>query len=488
MLKFSAALKNKVDLNDYDWRRDIENRLLMSHFTVFDVEVLEEILHSSLQIQLPTLANALEADLADVCAVVDKLSQTGLVKRSGDIIAVDKEMRKYYEFQILKFDDRFKPNMDFLQGLLAKVPIHALPNWYSVPRTSTNIFQSLLEKYLLTPRIYQRYLLELNYGDPVVTGIMEDVFSAPDYKLLSRDLREKYHLSPELFEEYMLHLEFNFICCLSYRRIGNEWKEVVTPFYEWMQYMRFKRDTVPVSIADEESQKGKIVCDRPFECAFATDLAAILKECARSPLPVAKAPAPLFFSLSDSSFDRLIRGLPDWPAADSERRSALNSYIGWILQKLSFLGLVAIKDEFIVTLEAAREWDGMAIHDLALNILRHPRNRFISIKLGHQPRSDRHLREVERALSRAIDLKWVLFEDFMHGVSAPVRGAEEVVLKKIGRQWEYVRPQYSPEQIAFIRASIFERFFEAGFVMVGSHDGRDCFAITPFGKAMLSLP
>src|SRR5574338_19380 len=100
MLELSPARKNKVNLADYNCQQDIENRILMSDFSTLDIEVLEEILYSPLKISLK------------------KLSLTGLVSIQDDAILVDKEKRKYFEFQIHRFDSQFKPDMEYIQGIL----------------------------------------------------------------------------------------------------------------------------------------------------------------------------------------------------------------------------------------------------------------------------------------------------------------------------------------------------------------------------------
>ncbi len=249
MLKLGLSKKSKIVLSDYNYRRDLDNRLLMARFSVLDVHVLEEILNNSLSFALSDLADAVDTDLRELKPTMELLSRIGLISCQGDVVFVDKEMRKYYEAQIKKFNNAFEPDMEFLQGLLRKVPIHVLPNWYAVSRTTNNIFDSLVEKYLLTPKIFRAHMLELNYEDAIFDGILEDVFASPDLKVLGQDLRRKYDLSEEDFEEYMLHLEFNFVCCLSYNLIDGAWQEVVTPFHEWREYMRFLRQATPKPIA-----------------------------------------------------------------------------------------------------------------------------------------------------------------------------------------------------------------------------------------------
>ena len=132
-------------------------------------------------------------------------------------------MRKYFESQILKFEEDFYPGIEYLQGLLRKVPIQILPTWYSIPRTSNNIFDSLIEKYLITPHTYERYLSELTFSDEILTDIVRSVHQAPEYKVRADEIIKKHHLSHEQFEEHLLLLEFHFACCLRYEK---KWRGV----------------------------------------------------------------------------------------------------------------------------------------------------------------------------------------------------------------------------------------------------------------------
>ncbi|MGE3953790.1 MAG: hypothetical protein AB7F31_01145 [Parachlamydiales bacterium] len=479
MRKLSPNRKNKINLEDYDYQRDIENRLLMSQFSTFDVEVLEEILHSSLTIHLSDLAEALGQDLLPVMEVVDKLSQTKLVKRVGEVIEVDKEMRKYYEFQILKFDDKFEPNMDFLQGLLRKVPIHALPIWYATPRTATNIFDSIVERYLATPRLYQRYLLELNFEDPVLTGIMNDVFTAPDFTLRSRELREKYHLTREEVEEVLLILEFNFICCLSYRQIGDQWKEVVTPFYEWREFLRFQRDTKPEPLPPEAAVEER----RGGALPFAKDLKILLTYLLDHDLDIEEDFDAELYRIDVATLEKLAKKGEGLTLKGEE----LERYFSWLIDKALLLNLAELDEEKLKATDETEEWVTHPIEDQALALYRHPDNTITTVPVSPSLSNERNLREIEKALFRCAGGDWVYFDDFLKGVYAPIGERSETSLRKKGRRWAYVRPTYSPEEKAFIQAAIMERFFEAGFVSTGLLGGRSCFRVTPFGRTMLSL-
>src|SRR3989339_1450833 len=105
LLEAASIRKNKISLTDYNYQKDIENRLLMAHFTSTDLEILEEILYSSIQIPTQNLAKSLNKKEEELLPILQNLSKTGLFSFRGPDIIVDKEMRKYFEFQIEKFSD-----------------------------------------------------------------------------------------------------------------------------------------------------------------------------------------------------------------------------------------------------------------------------------------------------------------------------------------------------------------------------------------------
>ena len=111
MLELSSAKKNKVSLQDYNYEHDIRSRTLLSDFSVFDVEVLEEILYQPLKISLKKLARQVGAEEQELLPFLKKVSEAGLLTWSQDTILIDKEMRKYFEFEIVRFDPDFKPDL-----------------------------------------------------------------------------------------------------------------------------------------------------------------------------------------------------------------------------------------------------------------------------------------------------------------------------------------------------------------------------------------
>lgn len=460
MLELSSAKKNKISLTDYDYQRDIKNRLLMAQFSTLDLAVLEEILFSPLNIPIRKLAKNIDESESNVLLVLEKFSQTGLLSIDSDSIVVDKEMRKYYEAEIHKFDPGFKPDMDFLQGLLKKVPIHVLPVWYAIPRTSNNIFDSLVEKYLATPQVFHRYLMELNMGDPSLAAIVQDVFRSPDLYLTSKEVSDKYGLSHEQFEEAMLVLEFHFVCSLGYRKDGDEWREVVTPFHEWKEYLAFLRDTTTRPVPDF----SKVERRRPHDHSFVQDMAAILHFIKKQPVPLnAKGYASL--------------------ASKCEDLGENVSYLEQMIRKLRLLDFAEIVDNNLQILGGSQEWLDMRLENRALYLYRHPLNAFASANLPPALVNEKIIREVEKSITRVLHTGWVLFDDFIKGVLVSITDTP-IALKKIGKNWRYTLPEYSTEEKTLIHAVIFEWLMEAGITATGVYEGRDCFCVTSFGQSL----
>jgi hypothetical protein len=463
----SPTRKNKIILSDYNYRRDIENRHLMAEISLFEVDMLSEIINGSLKITVEQLADTLKVPKKTLLPILQKFSKTKLYQIQADQnIIVDKEMRKYFESQLEIFDETFEPGMEFLQCLLNKVPIHSLPAWYSIPRTSDNIFSSLVEKYMLTPKVFERYLSELVFDEPFLKDIMKDVYSAPDFILQSRFLMEKYSLTREQLEECLLLLEYNFVCCLSYRRIDDKWVEVVTPFAEWREHLRFVQQTMPKTITNVQ----EIVRWHKEDFGYIIDLNSLLQLVIKKPLSV-----------------KLVDG---FYVLDSKDKAALESavgnanmdsnYLSRLIEKQEILNLSGVEDGKLVVKADGGVWLKKSLPDQALTMYRLP-----LLCLPMSAFSDRDVREAEKSLKRVMNCGWIYFDDFMKGfISSVGENAEQVLIKR-GKRWRYSLPEYSDTDKAVIKGTILERLYAIGMVAGGEHNGRVCFCLTPFGKMSL---
>ncbi|QVL56964.1 MAG: hypothetical protein KFB93_06155 [Simkaniaceae bacterium] len=479
MVETNIFRKNKINLEDYDYQKDIQNRVLMSQFSPEDLEVLEEIIYSSQKIPISRLVDQLDKNLDKVQQILEKLSKTDLFKIQEDTVIVDKEMRKYFETQIQKFDEDFTPGMEFLQALLKKVPIHVLPNWYPIPRTSNNIFNSLIEKYLETPQTFQRYLTELNLGDPILNGIVTDLFEAPEHKMYSSDIREKYKLSEEFFEEHLLYLEFNLICCLVYEKKDGEWIEVVTLFKEWKDYLSFLKESQPKEI----SKKGDVKRTRPHDFSFAEDMSTLLALSMTKPLYM-RLNQNEEWGFEKASANAVAKQCKGFDLKSEEGQAHFHSYMSKVIQKLTFLKLARVEGNQLIAAEEAEEWLALPIEKRALNTYKVTLTNYPFSEFPVEICSERNIHEIEKSICRIIGSGWVLFDEFLNGVIAPISENSKMSLKKTGRYWKYSLPDYSEAEMTLIRLIIFNWLFEGGIIATGSYQGKECLRITPLGQSM----
>lgn len=440
MPTITTTKKTKISLKDYPFAKDIENRILMSNFTITDLALIQEIIDGSLNRTVEDLADSLDLSYDETLQSLEKLSKTGLLQINGSKVLADKEKRKYFESQIAKFDADFSPGVEYIKGFLKKVPIDVLPQWYQLPRTSDDIFESIIEKFLLTPKIFLRHLDDLFHEAPLYAAIWKELLSAKDFTLKASDISAKYNLSKEAFEELMLHLEFNFIACLQYRKENNQWVEVIKPFAEWEKYITYLQNTKIDQSIDEnliEKEKTK---------EFIDELTLLLKQLKVKPVKTD--------ALEKATYDRLVQ-----------------------------LRLAEVKGEFLHPLEVIDNFLKMNSDQKShllhrTSILKQDSNTSFYI--------EKHLREIERSLSYFTKTGWIYFDDFIKACSACIGTAQEISLKKVGRSWQYALPLYKEEEIAFIKEMIFERLKEAGTVEVGHCNNRPCFRVTAFGDKILS--
>lgn len=425
--------KFKINLEDYPYQKDIENRLFLANLSQFDTKVLEEILYHPLTISIEEFANELGVKSDKVISSLKKISPSGLLSFDDTTIIVKKGPRKNYESEIVRFEEDFDPDLNFFQSLLKKVSMHVLPTWYAIPRSSNDIFGSIIEKYLETPKTYLRYVKNLEFDNPVLSHIVDDLFQAPDFKLIARAVKSKYGLSDREFVELTLLLELHFLCSLSYEPDGDSWQEVLTPFHEWHEYLRFRRDTTPSTI------KETVICSDEESFAFVKAMNTL-----RASLPV---------SLENLS-------------QEQER----------VAERLQALDLVEASDGELQAVSSPA-WESMQVQDQAITLYRH-------LTGGHQKQS-RDVRELEKSLKRVIYSGWINTEVFIREMTAPIGDNEPVCLQKQGRRWEYVLPKYSDEDKALVKEMLTGPLFEAGIIALGTYEEGSCFQVTPFGRITL---
>ena len=435
--------KTKITLSDYPYKRDIENRIFLSDLSLLEVSVLQEILNSSIKIPLSELSSQLDLEIDQLQPIIDKLSTTGLLCRQKDSIFVDKELRKYFEFYIQEFEEDFEPNVDFLLGILNKVPISVLPTWYNISKTSDNIYASLIEKFLQTPKIYEKHLNEISFPDPLFQSIIRDVFESKDLMVPTEELRKIHNLSKEKFEELMLQLEFHLVLCVRYRKHQNKWQAVVTPFHEWHDYLEFLEKTKPKTIAKIDT----ITQEYPGEpFGLLLEIQQLLKQ------------------------------------AHSGKSKKNQTFSPLAIQYAEMMNFVELVEGKIVARENPESFLEMSLQDQSMYLYRHAFSEVIRTNEYHIENPERSFREVEKSLRRVLHSGWILLEDFLSGFISQVGKEDPISLKRVGKKWRYAVPQYSSAEKKFIETIILGPLAAAGLVAKGTYEGKPCFMVSSFGK------
>ena len=465
--------KNKVNLTDYDYEDDVKRRLLLASLSIRESEVLEEILYSSIRFPTERICKSLGISRTEITPILDKLKQIHLLEIEQEEIVVDKDIRKTFESEFDKFGEI--PGIESLRTSFKRVPIHVLPNWYAIPRSTDNIFDSIIDLFLSTPQKFQRYLLELNFNDSSISCIIQDIFKSPDYKVPAKEVMEKYGLSQEHFEEMMIYLEFNFVCCLTYEDDGDQWIETITFFKEWRDYLLHLKQTTPRPIRDLALLRRT----RPSDFAFVEDMGSVLNLAIKNSLHIQPGFGVHFDEETLTLIAKRCGGFNLASPADKER---FKHYATSLVDKLLTLELANIEDGQLLPTPDGREWLDMALDKRALELHRHPLNRIAADGFSDELVTEKNIRAAEKSLAAVVDSGWVYLDDFLNGMMIPFSDKNQVILEKKGRQWRYQTPEHDEDEKSFMAKVIMEWLFETSIVSTAAIQDKPCFRVTPFGQ------
>lgn len=444
----SNQRKHHIDLKDYPYQRDVGIRLFLSKLTDIEKQLLEEITNGSLKCSIKQIISAVETDHSEISSLLNRLKDLDLFKIQGDALLVNKEMRKYFACELEKFSPNFDPCLLYLQSILNKVPIHNLPTWYAISRTSDNIFSSILEKYFQTPKLYYKHLEELSVERPDLFKIYKMILETPQLVLDGNTVIKDFKLSQEEFVTLMLEFEYNLCGCICYQKIGNSWHECVTFYSEWKQFLmsnRFSHSSI-----DEEEVKKISNSDFGFIEKFAEFLE---KRC-------------------DSLFHIENKINPN------EDALLLNTALELQLFSLENKQLIPSKRHLQVWTRKTKQEQANVLYQHILGYARVSPD-----KVGNC--TERELREIEKGLKVISQHGWILFDDFIARFKGAIRNHSPIELQPKGKKWRYKLPEYDENDKKLIREIIEEHFWKAGLVKIGSFQNKFCFCITPYGRMTL---
>lgn len=432
--------KNKVDLNDYPFKLDIHRRRCVFKFSPFERDLFYEMCLGSLETSVEELAEDMDVDAAIILAVLKKNHSIGLYNIKDKEILINKEERRFYEVELDKFNESFVPNLNHIKALFNKISIDILPKWFSLPKNCTCIFSTLVENHFATPKLYEKYLEEIEFNEPLLNKIIDQLYSSPYYSLNLEELKETLYLSDEILYQMIALLEFNLVAVHSYQKIGDTFHEVLTPPHEYRVLLLDKLEKRPKCINEDEKAITVYTLHQEFIPKMTKTLSTI-KE----------------FVHGDKQGDLHLDDLK-------------------MIKKLLEIDLLDSVDEQILLSREGNAFLQQSEVEKPLHFLT-PRN--------HKKRlfSEWAQRQIEKELLQYTS--WIFIDDFVNSLHIPLDTHAPLALVKKGRQSFYSVPVYSPEEKELLRKYLTDYLAVANVVELGETDGKAIFRLTPFGRDTL---
>lgn len=438
----NSIRKNLVVLSQYDFERDLNIRLLLAKFDETQRSIVEEILNGSLQTTIKHLSQNFEISNDDLVHLLKQLQDDDLLKINGDKLTINKEMRKYFSFELEKFDPNFEPDLAHLQALLNKVPIHLLPQWYAISRTSDNIFESIVEKHFHTPKTYRKHLEELQADNPIIFKIYKEISISDDFTLPVETLMQRFKLNREEFEKLILEFEYNLCGCLCFKPEGKDWKGYLTLMHEWKSYLKIlKLHQVRALHTDE------------IEFAHSNDFHFVEE--------LTKLVEQIQEKTTAKKLEKLFSNLPELSEVvqDLYLTQSTESIKSWIRK--------------------TKQEQANLVYQLLLSY-----TRVCPEKISQCV--EREFREICNSLKLVAQHGWIRFNDFMKSFHGIIGSQTPIVLQKKGKKWRYALPHYSETETNLVESIVFDHLWKAGVVNVGTDSADEpCFFVTPHGRMTL---
>jgi len=466
-----AALgkKEKIELGEYDFPQDLAARLYLSQLSPFEVEVIEELNLRPLQLSITEFSSEIDKSIDRIFPIFQDLQKLNLLKMSGDLVLLNKEMRKYFEHSLELFDQDFTPDLLFVYQNFRKIPIHCLSTWYALPKNSNNLFQSLLDKYLLTPSLYEKYLQEVQLEGETMEKIKETLLGSENLQLSVDEIQKRFHLTKESLEKTLILLEFFLVGVTYFVRQGDGYERIFSMLHEYRTYQKECQQRALSSIAAK-----KISCTLSAPFGFIEDLDLLLIQAKRHKVELIEDQLPPSFLAILAKKSTLIDP------------KSLQEHFAHIVQRGLQLGLLVRRDNMlVVSVYEANKWHALSLEERSIYLLYHPKNRFFTYDGEVHLLEEKHLKDAQKAICQAIPLGFVELEKLLDVTSISLGSQKGVHLKRSGVRYRYQSPQYSMDERKLLRATYLETFFESGFIEKGiSEQGAICIRTTSFGNSV----
>lgn len=468
-MQHSQTQRIRVKLEDYKFDLDLKQRLLLKDLTVSEIELIKNIINNSLNITLKDLSDITKIPVNLLKEKLVKLSNLNLYTLEENKLFVNKDIRKFLDIQLERFENDFKPDLDYFLKLIRHIPIEILINWFSISKTSDDIIQSIIENYFLTPDLFKKYLSLLHFDESILNEIMHLIFLNDSLSLDVSTLLQNFKIEKEDLEKYIMILEFHKICCLKFVQEDDHWKEVLIPFFEWKEYLLNCKNRTFQSI--ERISEVDLIYSTNF--GFIQDLDEIVKSLVTSQIEINKVDEKYFFV--DKKIVNKIQS--------TSLKSDL-SYHHELISKLLNLKLAVLNDSFLNHTDNVSAWFSKSLQEKGMTLY------FLTIYSYRKHTinyefTDRDIREIEKSLKSIIGKDWVYLDDFINSLMIPIGKTDKNTLQKKGGIWNYCIPKYGENEFTFIQEIIEKHLFYSGILMIGYHDNKKCISMTPFGALSL---
>jgi hypothetical protein len=430
--------KNKIELNDYPFELDVSRRMAIVQFTPFERDLFYEIVLGSLEIQLSELADDLDVDVDVLETLLKHHLHLNLFRVEGSKLIVNKEERKHFEVELEKFNDSFEPNIQYLKSLFNKIPIDLLPKWFSLPKICEAIFPTIVDKHFATPKIYERYLEEMEFERPSLNQLMKELYASPNLALTIEHIKATYPFEDIELYKVIAFLEFNLIAVHSFIDINNSLVEVITPIHEYRMFHLEKLERKPIPLNNEIA----------------------------------------VFTIDNDNLPRVTKTLKKIDELTSNNQAVDFQHEELkTIRKLLEIDLLDAVDEQVILSSQGKYFLDLNDAEKSLFFLRYPK------KGKKRLLSEGVQKQIERDL---IQIKnWTYLDDFIDSLSIPLDGHAPLELIKKGRNYHYSKPNYTPDEKIEIRQLFCDYLAMAGVIDLGNVEGKTVFRLTPFGKQYL---
>ncbi len=469
----SETVQSKIiHCESYDLAADVDFALFLSKLQTADIEFLQELSFNTLQISLPVLATDLGMEIADLTEMLKKFEAIKLIAIEGDQILVNKERRREFENELVRFNEQSPPGIGFILYLLTKPPIQEVPYWYGISRTSDNLFQSISDKCLATPAIFNRHIQESRFFSENTATILDMVYGCPNYEVSQRELLQTLRISVEELAKELIILEFSFLACVCYKKSTSGFEPFVTPFTEIRTFLQHKNSSTPKSIPENEWSKIAQNQSDPF--AFVEDSTHLIQLIDSKKIVLKEEPK----TVDDSLLKQLRESDPKWKPLSPE-------YFQNLFDRLSKFYFIEENQTGLYVTDTGREWATLRVQDRANHFVRNPLLLLPKKLFPAALVSEKRIRDVQSAAKQLIGLGWVTYSDFIKSMSVPLLDPTVLTLIHGATHWKYQLPNYSPDELLFVEHVILGSLWESGIVMKGVYKMVPVLCLTPFGQTLL---